>query len=170
MKRRYSVYLVLIALLVAANLARWLAHSGKDAEGSAVQSKVFLPEDFRLRMDSPVAAGSRRNLFQPNGDASRVATNHTSRSMAKAMAQPPVQHEQSEAGAADGVLGKLKLLGVVFRAGKGQAYLSLDKENVIALAGETVLGQFTVDKVDVDVVELRDLKNNTTRRIPVSGK
>lgn len=170
MTRRYSIYLTLIAMLVAANLVRWWMHSEKGAEGSAAQGKVFLPEDFRLRMDFPATAVPRRNLFQPNDAAFPVARTPTRRAMVKTAAQPPAQHEQIEAQAAGGALGKLKLLGVVFRDGKGRAYLSLDKESVIAFAGDTVLGQFNVEKVDVDAVELRDLKNNTTRRIPVSGK
>src|SRR3989338_9246691 len=127
MTRRNSVYLALIALLVAVNLARWLMPSGKGAEASAAHSKVFLPEDFRLRMDFPAASASRRNLFQPNGVASPMAKTHTGRMRLKAVAQPPVQHEQNETKAADSVLGNLKLLCVVFRGGKGQAYLALGK-------------------------------------------
>lgn len=168
MKRRYSMYLGLIALLVAANLGRWWLHSEKGAEISVASGKVFLPEDFRLHADLPAAAEPRRNLFQPKSGAHRMTT--TQNRQAMVAAQPKAQPGQIEAEAAGIGLGKLKLLGVVFRAGKGQAYLAMEKENVISFAGDTVFGQFVVEKVDVDSVELRDLKNNTSRRIPVSGK
>ena len=165
MKRQYSVYLGLIALLAVVNLWRWWPHPGTGTEESAARGKVFLPEDFRLRVDLPAAIEPRRNLFQPRGGTFRTNTTHAR----QGVAQPPVLSGQNEA-IAEGGLGKLKLLGVVFRAGKGQAYLALDKESVIAHAGDTVLGQFAVDKIAVDAVELRDLKTNTIRRIPVSGK
>ena len=67
-------------------------------------------------------------------------------------------------------LGRLRLLGVVFHAGKRQAYLAQDKENCIAASGDTVFGQYAVDGITVDAVQLRDLKTNMTRRIPISGK
>lgn len=168
MKRRYAVYLGLIALLVAINVGRLWLHSGKESEEMAARGKVFMPEDFRLRVDIPSAEeGAGRNLFQPHGSASLMMITHSRKTAVKAGMQqptPPVQAE-TEAG-----LGKLRLLGVVFHAGKRQAYLALDKESVIAVAGDTAFGQFVVDKIAVDAVELRDPKNNTTRRIPVSGK
>lgn len=170
MKRRYSIYLGLIALLVAANLGRVWLHSGNGSEESVAHGKVFLPGDFRLRMDFPAAGEPRRNLFQPMSMTPRMTPTHVRQAKLKTVTQPPIKPEQSEAELAAGRLAKLKLLGVVFRAGKGQAYLALDKESVIAFNGGTVFGQFAVDKVAVDAVELRDLKTNTTRRIPVSGK
>lgn len=169
MNRRYSVYLGLIALLVAVNLGRWWPHSGNGAERSAARGNVYLPEDFRLRMDSSAAAGKlQRNLFQPKSGSTRMVSAQNRQNMVAA--KPAAEAGQRIAEAAGNELGKLKLLGVVFRAGKGQAYLAMDKESVIAHAGDKVFGQFVVDKVDVDSVELRDLKNNTSRRIPVSGK
>lgn len=119
-----------------------------------------------MRVDFPAAVEPRRNLFQPRGSTYPTNTTHAR----QVVAQPPVIAGQNEAEAADSRLGKLKLLGVVFRGGEGQAYLALDKESVIAHAGDTVFGQFVVVKIIVDAVELRDLKSNLTRRIPVSGK
>ncbi len=175
MNRRYAVYLGLIALLVVVILGRGWLNSEKRAGGlgteeSAARGKIFLPEDFRLRVDIPATIEPHRNLFQPKNGASLMNTTHARQAMVKVVSQPPVNLGQNEAEAADGRLTKLKLLGVVFRAGKGQIYLALNKESVIAHAGDTVFGQFAVDKVAVDAVELRDLKTNTIRRIPVSGK
>lgn len=175
MNRRYSVYLGLIAFLVLVILGRWWLNAGKVVSGmgvveSAAHGRIFLPEDFRLHVDIPVASEPHRNLFQPKSGAPAMNTAHTRQPLVKVVAQPPANLGQSEAETADGRLGKLRLLGVVFRAGRGQVYLALNKESVIAHAGDTVLGQFAVDKIAVDAVELRDLKTNTIRRIPVSGK
>jgi len=174
MNRRYSMYLGLIAFLVLILLGqRWL-NSGKTEAGTASESaargKMFLPEDFRLRVDFPEGSEPHRNLFHSRSNSPLKAAGHVRQVKVKTAPLPPIISGQSEAATADSGLNQLKLLGVVFRAGKGQIYLALNKENVIAHAGDTVLGQFAVDKIAVDAVELRDLKTNTIRRIPVSGK
>ncbi len=173
MKRKYAVYYVLIAVLAVANAGRWWLAAKTDGADSA-RSRTFLPEDFRLRMDSPLAqSGPRRDLFQPGSGraATGAAVMHPvhPRVVAKAAIQaPPPPPSETELAAAE--LGKLRLLGVVFRGGKGRAYLAMDKENVIALAGDTAFGRFSVNRIGEDAVELTDLKTNTRRRIPVSGK
>lgn len=82
----------------------------------------------------------------------------------------PVMAPADAQTAAAASLGRLRLLGVVFRAGQGQAYLGLDRDSVIAQRGDTVFGQFTVEGVAVEAVELRHIQTNTIRRIPVSGR
>ena len=169
MTRRYAVYLGLIALLVLVNLGRWWLHSGSGIEGSAVRGKIMLPEDFRVRVNYPASGEMRRNLFQPAG-ASTATVAHGDKTKAKGVMPYPPAQAPNETEAAGSRLGKLKLLGVVFRNGKGQAYLGQDKESAIAQVGDTVFGQFAIDRVAVEAVELRDLQTNTSRRIPVSGK
>ncbi len=169
MKRRYNIYFVLIALLLAANLARVWWVSEKGSKETVAHSKVFLPGDFRLHVDAPGAGEPYRNLFQAQGETRKSAP-HSRPAKVKAVMPPPLKLEKTENEQALDRLGRLKLLGVVFRAGKGQAYLSQDKESVIALPGDTVFGQFVINKINVDAVELKDLKTNTIRRIPVSGK
>jgi hypothetical protein len=188
MNRRHGIYLGLIALLVALNFGRWWLPAATEAGASAARSPFFLPQDFRLRTaPSVVRAAPLRDLFQPaDGAAIRATPPRSGSAVGKTVkaaraaepAQVQVQPVAAEAlvdvdvevAAADAELGRLKLLGVVFHAGKGRAYLALDRENIIALAGDTVFGRFAVDKVAVDAVDLRELKTNTSRRIPVSGK
>jgi hypothetical protein len=174
MKRKYSIYVVLIALLAAVNLWRWWPAGTGASEGRAPHNKVVLPEDFRLRVDAPLAPGAfRRDLFQAGHGmaATMIGLGHAAHVAAKPPAPSvPAFSQPAQAETADAELAKFKLLGVVFRAGRGHAYLALDKENMMAISGETLLGRFAVDKVAVDGVELRDLRTNTSRRIPVSGK
>ena len=185
MNRRHRIYLGLIALLVVVNLGRWWLPGATEAGAAAARGASFLPQDFRLRAaPSIVRAAPLRDLFQPADGAAILATPSRPAALGKtaraaaAPVQVPVQPVAIEAlvgvdvdvAAADAELGRLKLLGVVFHAGQGRAYLALDRENIIALAGDTVFGRFAVDKVAVDAVDLRELKTNTSRRIPVSGK
>ncbi len=176
MNRRYQVYLGVIAFLVLVILGRLWLNSGKvfvgKDTGEAAHGVVFLPEDFRLHVDVHVANGPHRDLFQAQGGTPLPHTDHARPATVKVKAAtlPPANPAQTGGQPADSALGQFKLLGVVFRGGKGQVYLAFDKDSVMAHAGDTVLGQFAVDRVAVDAVELRDLKTNTIRRIPVSGK
>ncbi len=176
MKRKYAIYYVLIAVLAVANIGRWW-FAAKTGGTESVRNQAFLPDDFRLRVDLPLAQSApRRDLFQPGSlgraAAARAITPHAvpARVTAKVQAPPPPPPPPSEAELAAAEFGKLRLLGVVFRKGKGRAYLAMDKENVIAQAGDTTFGRFVVDQIGEDAVQLTDLKTNTRRRIPVSGK
>ena len=172
MNRRYAIYLGVIALLAAIIIGRWWLHAANGEGAMAAGSRIFLAEDFHLRVETNTAADApRRDLFQPVGKAATRTSLRMAKPVAvKAMVQAPAKSEPTEAEVAGAELGKIKLLGVVFRGNKGQAYLSRDKENFMAYGGDTVLGRFVVEKVSVDTVDLRDLKTNISRRVPVSGK
>lgn len=169
MNRRYAIYLGLIAMLVVANLGRWWFYQDQASGISVAHGKGFQPEDFHLRVNSPVAAAPLRDLFQPSDTGAALHVLHNKSAKVKAIT-PAIKPAAINADAIDNGLDKLKLLGVVFRAGKGQAYLAQDKVSVIAFTGDTVFGKYAVDKVAVDAVELRDLKSNLTRKIPISGR
>lgn len=177
MNRRYALYVGVIALLALMKAGQWWLHGGK---GDPVREKLFLADEFRLRVDIPDSDGAGRNLFLGKGGVSRAeAGEGPVRRVAirkqpapapvappppQPVAPPPVPAEPESA------LGKLRLLGVVFHGGKRQAYLALDKDHIIAAAGDRVFGEYVVEKIAVDAAELRDTKTNITRKIPVSGK
>jgi hypothetical protein len=170
MNRRYAAYLGVIALLVVVNIGRWWLHK---PGGQAAHERTIMPEDFRLRVDVPEPGKPGRNLFMPQGEASRFPEQGSEpmRIAVRTKGAPPVGVQPAQPLAAtESEIGRLRLLGVVFHGGARQAYLSQGKENAIAAAGDTVFGMFTVEKVTVDAVEIRDSRNNITRRIPVSGK
>lgn len=166
--RRYLAYTGVIVVLLLVNLVRWWQHG--TGGPSAAQDTVLTAQDFRLRANVPMPAAVRRDLFASSTAAARPAAAPVVRAPRVAptvrRVEPPAPVAETQAAA----LGRLRLLGVVFRGGRGQAYLALERDKAMAYAGENVFGQFTVDRVTVDAVQLRDLKNNTIRRIPVSGK
>lgn len=170
MNGRYRVYLALIALLAAANAGRWVF--AKASVNPASRERVLLADDFRIRVDVPGTVGHGRDLFSASGarNAADVEERGIRRKPAVRAAPAPVSApDAAEVMAASG-LGRLRLLGVVIHGGKRQAYLAQDRENCIASAGDTVFGQYAIERVSVDAVDLRDIKSNLTRRIPVSGK
>lgn len=170
MNRRHLVYGSVIAALLAINLLRWGVSARDGREQEAARAQGFAPRDFQLRANFPVAAEPRRNLFVPQAAGPAVPTPRADRPPRReipAAAAPVAPPAEAPAVAA---LGRLRLLGVVFRAGQGQAYLALDKDNVMAQRGDTVFGQFTVERVAVEAVELRHIQTNTIRKIPVSGR
>lgn len=173
MRRRYLVYGGVIAALIVVNLARGWLGSAPGGPRSPLLGQAPVAEDFRLRANVPEVAEVKRNLFAPR--AALASVELRSRPVqavvvARPAAAPPPPPPVETPVAATTNLDRLGLLGVVFREGQGQAYLSLNKNSVIAHRGDTVFGHFTVEKVAVDAVELRDLTNNTIRRIPVSGR
>lgn len=172
MTRRYSIYIGLIALLAVINVGRWSLHGTPWDKAANAHGKNFAPEDFRVRADSsaPLAA-PRRDLFDAAGKTSASPSVQVVKRPAvpaEVKHQAPDPNSATEEASAE--LARFKLLGVVFRAGTGQAYVAHDKENVMAHGGDTVFNHFVVDKILVDAIDLRDLKTNLSRRIPISGK
>lgn len=167
MNSRYRMYLGVIAVLAAVNVGRWVLAGNRDEP--AARERVLLADDFRLRVDVPGEAGHGRDLFRPGGNVRGVIVAGSRRHIRRPVLAPASAPNAAQTMAASG-LGRLRLLGVVFHGGKRQAYLALDKDNCIASMGDTVFGEYAVDAINVDAVELRDIHSNITRRIPVTGK
>lgn len=169
MSRKHSGYLLVIVMLVLVNAWRWGAFGTAADKHDATHGKTLVAEDFRLHIDASGPAGPVRDLFRPaGGEAAKPRVRPVQAVIKAAPPIPPPELATATADSAD--LGKLKLLGVVFRAGKGQAYLAFDKENVIAHSGDTVMGRFAVASIGIDSVDITDLKTNSSRKIPVSGR
>lgn len=168
MSRRQRVYAVLIALLLLGNLLRWGYTALGAGSGVGEGARTFEAREFELRASVPAAAEPSRDLFAAQADA-MPAPRAASRS---AQPRPPIAPAPlaPEVDAAAAGLGRLRLLGVVVREGRSQAYLALDKSSVIAQGGDTVFGRYVVERIGVDAVELRDLQTNNTRKIAVSGR
>lgn len=175
LNRRHWMYGGAIAALLLINLLRWMWPVSADGGQSSDPARAMDARDFQLRGNFPVVAEPRRNLFaaqvsvpstDPEADLVKVARRASRAAQTETMATPPV----AVAAAVATPLERLRLLGVVFRDGRGQIYLGLDGKNLIAVEGDTVFGQFTVVRIAVDAVELRELQTHTQRKIPVQGR
>ncbi len=169
MIRQYRVYLILIAILLAVNLIRWGMQVMPWSGGTLSETDSFSPEDFNLYIAADATSKSaKRDLFAVTGNRDAGKVLHVKRVASvvqKKTAEIAVKPESSTT-----VQPRVKLLGVVFRSGVGQAFIADENESVLAHMGDRIFGHYSVDKIEVDAVDLKDLNSNLSRRIPLSGK
>ncbi len=169
MTRRHGVFVSMILLLLGVNLWYWWPHTREIPRITTVSAvRGFQIEDFELKI-SPGMGGEqakpRRDLFQPKVAAVPPGLIKISRPPAP----PPPTPEQLEAEAARAELAQIKLVGVVFRGDRGQAFLTKGDQVYLAFPGDKVGERFTVETVATDTVQLKDPKTNVTGRLPISG-
>lgn len=82
---------------------------------------------------------------------------------------PPKSPEQIAEEAARAELSQIKLVGVIFRNAKGQAYLSKGEQTYLVSLGDSV-ARFTVTSITAESVKLFDSRTQVGAEIPVLGK
>lgn len=82
---------------------------------------------------------------------------------------PPKSPEQIAEEAARAELSQIKLVGVIFRNAKGQAYLSKGDQTYLVSLGDSV-ARFTVTSITAESVKLFDSQTQVGAEIPVLGK
>lgn len=170
MKRRQTVFLAIILLLAGLNIWHWWPRAGEIPRMEAAASaRHFTTEDFALKMPPGIEgkhARPRRDLFRPKTVVMRPVPKKAN----NPSVPPPKTPEQLEEEAARAELAQIRLVGVVFRGDKGQAYLVRGDEAYMVFAGDKVGSRFTVEAIVADAVELRDPATNVGGKIPISGK
>ncbi len=169
MSRQQKLF-ALVVVLVAANLwSRSSAHrpasEQRDSTGEGV-SVADLTVNAAFT-GSRSAGPMHRDIFQTRAREERPATLQKT---VASPAEPRKSAAQMEEEAARAELAKIRLLGVVVREGKAQAYLAQGAETYLAFEGDTVGGRFVVESVAVDSVELKDRMLNIRGRVPISGR
>lgn len=168
MKRRQTVFLAIIFPLLGANAWYWWPHAAEVPRmGPTSAARHFTAEDFALKIPSggeDKYTRPRRDLFQP-----KVAIVQTNIKKINNPIPPPKTPEQLEEEAARAELSQIKLVGVVFRGDRGQAFLTKGDQVYLAFPGDKVGDRFAVETVTTDTVQLKDSKTNVTGRIPISG-
>jgi Tfp pilus assembly protein PilP len=167
MTRQRSILSGLVLLLIGVNVWYWWPWRGEDSRmENSPAARRFLVEDFAVK--APHAAERskpmRRDLFQPKPVAVAKPA------MKGPPPPPPKTPEQLAEEAARAELAQIKLVGVIFRGGRGQAYLVKGDQTFLVFAGDKVGGRFTVEIIAADAVQLKDPATNVAGRIPVSGK
>ena len=168
-----------VAALAAANLWRWSAPQEKPPERVAAQASAFHAEDFQLRVGfvAPDAAPPARNLFQPRLPPPPPAPKKVEVVAAPPPPPPPVPEgpppktaEQLAEEAAQAELKQIRLVGVVFRGEKGQAFLVKGEQLYMVNAGGKVGERFLVEAIRPDSIQLKDPASRVLGQIQVSGK
>ncbi len=175
MKPRYVALSVAVALLAGLNLWRW-APSGAPAGGRAEAAGASRPraEDLRLRV------GFAATDFAPGGrDLFRMKLPPPPPAPPKVVevkveepppGPPPKTPEQIAEEGARAEFGQIRLVGVVFRGEKGQAFLVKGEQIYMVGTGGKVGERFQVESIRPDSIQLKDPATRITGSIPVSGR
>jgi len=160
--------LIVIALLLLANFARWY-FSADRADAPVVQS-AYLAADFRLKAAAvpemlPVAM--HRDLFERSAIQVKRVVKET---RSPAPIRQALEQEPAQVAPAQDEMSQIKLLGVVVRGGRAQAYLAYGTSTYLVYDQDTVANRFYVARVAVDSVEMLDQKLNIRKTIPLSGR
>jgi hypothetical protein len=167
-----------VAALAAANLWRWSAPQEQPPERAAAGASAFRADDFQLRVGfvAPDAPPVARNLFQPRlppppPPAKKVeAAAPPPPPPPPPAGPPPKTAEELAEEAAQAELKQIKLVGVVFRGEKGQAFLVKGDQLYMVNAGGKVGERFLVEAIRADSIQLKDPASRVLGQIPVSGK
>lgn len=168
---RRSLIFGAVALLAAINVWRWWPQTGGSSAPLSAPVGGFRPDDFRLRIEPVSAAGpssAGRDLFRlrlpPPPPPPPV------KNVEVPPPPPPKTPEQLAEEAARAEFAQIRLVGIVFRSGKGQAFLVKGNQIFMANTGDKVGDRFRVEEIKTDSVMLKDPATQVSGQIPVSGK
>lgn len=171
MTPRAKLLALVVAALAAGNAVRWTWQPGVAGAAYTAAEFAFKPEDFGW----PSAAGeglglARRDLFQLPKVAQTARPKALGRQPVKREELPvPASADQLAQTAAQEELTQIKLMGLVFRDGRGQAYLVKGDEVFLVSAGEAVGSRFRVERISSDAVQLRDPVTQVGGWVAVTG-
>jgi hypothetical protein len=172
-KPRYIALSVAVALLAALNLWRWLPGGPPVKERPPQGASALRAEDFRLRVGLAAADSGPggRDLFRmrlpPPPAPPKVVEVKVEE---PPPGPPPKTPEQIAEEAARAEFGQIRLVGVVFRGEKGQAFLVKGDQAYMVQTGGKVGERFQVESIRPDSIQLKDPATRITGSIPVSGK
>ena len=160
-----------IALLVLANIGRWY-FAGQPGEESDAKVELISPAELMVNT-SLAEAGSvsamHRDLFQIQTRQREKSAKPVLKQI-KPRTEPEKTPLQIELETAQGDLSRIKLLGVVVRKGKAQAYMSKGTETYLVYAGDMFASRYKAERVALDSVEIFDQKVSIRQTIVLSGK
>jgi hypothetical protein len=173
-RARYLLLGAAVLVLGALNAWQWSPGDAARKRAPAAAAGAPRPEDFQVRAGIAAAerAQSARNLFQPRLPPQPPAPVPVKQVEAPPPppGPPPKTPEQIAEEAARDELRQIRLVGVVFRGGQGQAFLVKGSEIYMVNAGGKVGERFRVEAIAADSIQLSDPASRVHGEIPVSGK
>ena len=168
MNRRLVSGLVLIGTLGIINAWYWWPAKTVTPISTAGRalSQEFRLGDFQIKTLQPGAdTPIKRDLFYP-----KYVPPPRKPVFKPPPGPPPKTPEELAREAAKVELAQFKCMGVLFREGKGQAYLVKGDQVFLARLGEKVGNRFIVDKISPEGVVLWDPETKVSAEVSVSGK
>jgi len=166
--RRNVLILAAIAALLALNVWRWLPSSGSAGArpASAPQSEIA---ELTLRVADADTASKpmRRDLFYRTAPEPNV----TNANPVRRPVVPPTPVKSAEELALESAQAEfagIRVIGIVFRNGRGQAYLEAAGKSELVGVGDT-FGSFKVTAIRQDAVELSGTDTSAGGRIALAG-
>ena len=174
MSRRAILLVAAVLALGLANLWHWSAPGDAKRERRAgAGAGVFRAEEFDLRAGARMAAAtpSTRNIFQPRAaPAPKPVVKQVEAPPPPPPGPAPKTPEQIAEEAARDELRQIKLVGVVFREGKGQAFLVKGDQVYLVHTGGAVGERFRVESIAPEGIQLTDPASRVQGQLPVMGK
>lgn len=175
MNTRSKVLSGFVLALAAVNLWRWsMGAAATPPDTTPGTAQAFRAGDFVLTVALLPARPEpmRRDLFAAPLPAEALAEAEPEAPSAPLPPEEPPPKTAAELAteAAQQELSQLRLVGIVFREGKGRAYLVKGEEVFLVAAGDKLGSRFTVEKVSTDHVELRDPDTQMSGRVSVNGE
>jgi Tfp pilus assembly protein PilP len=163
--------ILVIALLVLANIVRWYIAS-RPVEEATYRSELIAPAELMVNSSLAEAEGIQamhRDLFKIRIRQREQIAKPVMKKV-KPLAAPQKTPQQLEFETAQNELSRIKLLGVVVRKGKTQAYISKGTDTYLVYAGDMFANRYKVERVTLELVEIFDEKVNIRQSIALSGK
>jgi hypothetical protein len=169
--KRYFPYVAVLVALFGLNLLRWRT---PEALGHARGSghEPLLVSDYRVKvMSASVSADEKpRDLFYSE-IAAPVAHPVVARARPLTPPEPPPKTPQElQEEAARAQLATIKVTGIAFRGGKGQAYLTAGEESYLVKAGDRIADRFDVLEITSEYVSLKDPATSVGAKVPLQGE
>lgn len=169
MNRKRALMLAAIVALAVANLWRWLGEEPTRRGSPATRGDLVAAHLALHGVPQVAISPAVRNPFQPKVVVAAAPAVKAPPPPPAPVLPPPKTPEELEAEAARAELATIKLVGVVFKNDKPQAFLVKGDQAFLAVAGEHVAGRFVIDKITEDAVVLSDPKTAVSGRIAISG-
>ena len=170
MNRKRVLMIGAVAVLALLNAWRWLGdESPQRVSHAPARGPVSASELSVQGVSAAEILPAVRNPFQPKIVVVAAPAVKAPPPPPAPILPPPKTAEELEAEAARAELATIKLVGVVFKDNKPQAFLVKGDQMFLAVAGENVAGRFTIDKITEDAVVLSDPKTAVSGRIAISG-
>jgi hypothetical protein len=162
-----------VGVLLAANLWHWWPGTKTTAKAppaprATSSSPDLRADEFRLRVAADgQPGGPGRDLFQPKYRPPPVTAKP--KGPPPPPPPPPKTPEQLAEEAARAELGHIRLVAVAIRAGRGEAYLTVQGQASHVRVGDRIGSRFVVQAITAEGVRIRDPATGVEGNLAVTG-
>ena len=166
--------LLAVLTLVVLNLWYWWPSATQDSSYAETDLHTSVGvENLKtgiIAATGPSGRKNKRNLFYPVVKKISRKRAKPRKVIPEVTVPPKKTKEELARDDARAELASVKLVGVVFRDGKRQAFLTRGEQTYVTTEGDKIGERFTVEKITTDAVYLIDPTTGVTGTISLSGQ